>query len=116
MELLECTATLPRRSGQCSSYDALPHRLGAVGSGTPAMRGATSCGDGESCPAGCRRLKIACGGWQPPLARVHQLGGRGVLPWRRSPPEEHLWGAAAPIGAGPLAGGTGSPAQEAVTA
>ena len=35
--LLECIATLPVGSGQCSSCNALPHCLGALGSGTPAI-------------------------------------------------------------------------------
>ena len=39
VELLQCTALLPGGSGQCNSNscNALPHCLGAVGSGTPAM-------------------------------------------------------------------------------
>ena len=49
-------------------------------------------------------------------ARAHQLGGRGVLPRRRSVPIEGLQGTAAPIGAGPPTRGTGSPAQAAVGA
>ena len=56
MELLQRIATLPGGSGQCNSCNALPHRLGAVGSGTPAMRGPTGYGDGESCPGGGRCL------------------------------------------------------------
>ena len=52
VELLQCTASLPGGSGQCNSCNALPHRLGVLGSGTPAMRGPTSWGDGESCQGG----------------------------------------------------------------
>ena len=37
LELLSCTASLPRRGGHWNSCNALPHGLGAVGSGTPAM-------------------------------------------------------------------------------
>ena len=37
VQLLQCTATLPAGSGQCNSCNALPHCLGAVGSGTPVM-------------------------------------------------------------------------------
>ena len=44
VEILSCTATLPRGSGQWNSYNALPCCLGAVGSGTPAMHGLTDCG------------------------------------------------------------------------
>ena len=101
-------------SGQWNSCNALPHCLGAVGSATRAMRGPTSWGDGESCPRGGRCLWRAYGRWQPPSARAHQLGGCGVLPRRRSVPLERLRGTAAPIGTGPPAGGTGSPAQVAV--
>ena len=38
MELLQRTATLPRGSGQCNSYNALPHCLGAMDNATPAMQ------------------------------------------------------------------------------
>ena len=37
VDLLQCTAPLPGGSGQWTSCNALPHSLGAVGSGTPAM-------------------------------------------------------------------------------
>ena len=37
MELLQYTAALPGGSGQWNSYSTLPHCLGAVGGGTPAM-------------------------------------------------------------------------------
>ena len=116
MELLQCTATLLGGSEQCNSCNTLPHRLGVVGSGTRAMRWPSSWEDGESCPGGGRCLKSACGGWQPPSARAHQPGGRGVLPRTWSPPKDCLRGIAAPIGAGPPAGRMGSPAQEAVAA
>ena len=39
---LQCTATMPGGSGQCNSCNALPHCLGAMGSGTPAMHCHTS--------------------------------------------------------------------------
>ena len=42
VELLQCTASLPGGSGQCNSCNALPHCLGAVGSGTPAPHCHTS--------------------------------------------------------------------------
>ena len=51
-----------------------------------------------------------------PTARAHQLGGRGILPRRRSVPMEGLRGTVVPNGPGPPAGGTGSPAQVAVGA
>ena len=57
VELPQRTASLPGGSRQCNSCNAPPHRPGAVGSGTPAMCGPTSWGDGESCPGGGRCLK-----------------------------------------------------------
>ena len=36
MQLVQCTASLPGGSGQCSFCNALPHCPGAVGSGPPA--------------------------------------------------------------------------------
>ena len=44
MQLLQCTASLPGGSGQCNSCNALPHCLGAVGSGTPTMHCRTAWG------------------------------------------------------------------------
>ena len=43
-DLLQCTASLPRGTGQWNSCHALPHRLGAVGSGTPTMHCLTAWG------------------------------------------------------------------------
>ena len=44
MQLLQCTASLPGGSGQCNSRNAVPHRLWAVGSATPAMHCLTGWG------------------------------------------------------------------------
>ena len=44
MQLLHYSAPLPGGSGQCNSCNALPHCLGAVGSGTPAMHCLTAWG------------------------------------------------------------------------
>ena len=74
---MERTALLPGGIGRCKSCNALPHCLGAVGSGTPVMhcltawgqwallvvgvscraygeveRGTPAWGDGEYCPRG----------------------------------------------------------------
>ena len=57
VELLQCTTSLLGGSGQCNSCNALPHYVGAVGSGTLAMRGPTSWGDRGSYPGGGRCLK-----------------------------------------------------------
>ena len=43
-ELLQCTASLLGGSGQCNSCNALPHCLGATGSGTPAIHCLTAWG------------------------------------------------------------------------
>ena len=42
VQLLQCTVSLPGCTRQCNSYNVLPLRLGAVGSGTDAVRGPTS--------------------------------------------------------------------------
>ena len=44
VQLPQCTASLPGGSGQCNSCNTLPHCLGAVGSGTPAMHCLTAWG------------------------------------------------------------------------
>ena len=44
------------------------------------------------------------------MARAHWLGGRGAIPRQWLLDKERLWGMVAPIGACPLARGTGSPA------
>ena len=67
------TASLPRGSGKWNPYNAVPHRLGAVGSAIPIMHcrstwgpwaaqllqcgGPPSGGDGQSHPGGDRYLK-----------------------------------------------------------
>ena len=97
--------------------------------------------DGESCPIANRFLWSTCPGCRPSTTRAHQFGGGGILPTRWSLPVERLRGIATPNGesrslgvqevlpsrcwlpmvrrekmaspkaAGPLAWGTGSPAQ-----
>ena len=76
MQLLQHMASLPGGNRQCNSCNALPHRRGAVCGGTPAMRGPTRWGNGESCPGGGRCLrsgtpKVYChmsyGQWAPQL-------------------------------------------------
>ena len=44
VELLPCSASLPLGSGPYNLCNALPHSLGAVGSGTPAMHRLTAWG------------------------------------------------------------------------
>ena len=127
VELLPCTATLPRGSGQCNSCNALPHCLGAVGSGTPATDFLTAWGQWAVQLVQCNATPPGGDGqWNSCNARAHQLGGRRVLPRRRSLPKNRTpamhchtawgrWAVELMQCAGPRAGGTGSPAQEAVT-
>ena len=98
--LLQCTATLLGGSGQWTSCHELPHRLGAVGSGTPTAHCQLPAGSGQwnSCnspphclgvvgngtPAEGHSLRRACGGQQPPTAWATGLVGWGVLPIRWS--------------------------------
>ena len=49
-------------------------------------------------------------GRQPPASRTNQLRGWGLFPRRQLVPMPHLLGMGAPIGAGPRARETGSPA------
>ena len=52
VQLLRRTAPLPGGSGQCNSCNTLPHRLGAVGSATPATHCLTALGAaGSATPA-----------------------------------------------------------------
>ena len=52
VQLLQCTTSLPGRSGQWNSCNALPHCPGTVGSATPAMHGLTALGAaGSATPA-----------------------------------------------------------------
>ena len=87
-----------------------------AGDASPLLPGPTSLGDGESCPGGGGCLPSACGGRQPPSARAHQLGGRGVVTRQQLVHTECLRGTSAPCDRGPPAEGTGSPAQAAVGA
>ena len=86
IELLQCTTFLPGGSGQCNSCNTPPNCLRAVGSGNPAMH--------------CRTAR---GQWALQLLQCTITppggGGREILQC-----------------AGPQAGGTGSPAHEAVAA
>ena len=47
VQLLQCTTSLPWGSGQWNSCNALPHCLGAVGSGPLAMHCLTVWGSGQ---------------------------------------------------------------------
>ena len=53
MELLQCTATLPRGRGQWNCCNALPQRVGVVGAGIAAMHCHTAWrqGTGNPCNA-----------------------------------------------------------------
>ena len=82
----------------------------------PSWHGPNDWEDGESCPFGGRCLWSVNGGWLPPMAQAHWLGGRGVLPRRWSLPMDRQRGMAIPNGVGPQAGGIGCPAQAVVAA
>ena len=86
---------------------AIAAYVGPVGDGSSQRPGPTSWGDGESCPGASRYLWRVCGGRPPPSARAHQMGGRGILPRRRSVPMEGLQVTAIFISPGPPAGGPG---------
>ena len=62
VELLLCTATPPGGSGRCNPCNTLPHYLGAVGSGTPAIYCLTAGGSGQ---------------WKACYALPHCLGAVG---------------------------------------
>ena len=57
MELLQRTALPPWGGGRCNFSNALPHRLGEVGSENPTTRGFISRGNGESRPGHGHCLK-----------------------------------------------------------
>ena len=80
---------------------------GPVVNGSSQRPGPTSWGDGGSCPGGGWCLWCECGGRQFPTFRAHQLGGRGVMPRRRSVPMEGLRGPALPNGPGLTSWGDG---------
>ena len=95
VQLMQCTATLPGGSGQWNSCNALPHCLGAVGSGTPASHCLTAWG--QWAVELLQSIATPPGGggqWNSCNARAHQLGGRGVPPRRRSLAKERTsWNA-----------------------
>ena len=80
----ECIAgvalpTAPRQRGNALQgfhrpSNALPHCLGAVGCGTPALRGPTRCGNRESCPRGGHCLKSGT-----PSMHSHTAWGQWVV-------------------------------------
>ena len=89
VELLLCTATLLRSSGQWNSCNALLHCLGAVGSATRAIHCLTASGQWAVELLQCTATPPGGGGqWNSCNARAHQLGGRAVLPKRRLVPKE----------------------------
>ena len=131
-ELLQCTASLPGGSGQCKNCNALPHCLGAVGSGTPVKHCHTAQGQWAvellQCTAS---LPGGRGQWNSRNALPHCLGAVGIgTPathcltargqWAVQLLQCHTawgrWAVELLQCVGPLAGGTGSPAQEAVAA
>ena len=78
-----------------------------MGDGSPHWCKLTGWEYGESSPASGCSSPCARGGWQPPMVHAHRVGGRGDQPSRWLQLSVHLWGMAAPNGAGPQAGGDG---------
>ena len=121
VEVLQCTASLPGGSGQCNSCNALPHCLGAVGSGTPAMHRLNAWGQWvvqllqctASLPCGqwaaellqcTASLPGGCGQWNSCNALPHCPGGSGQRNSCNALP--HCLGAV----------GSGTPAMHCLTA
>ena len=78
VEILSCTATLPRGSGQWNSYNALHGCLGAFGSGTPAMHCLTDCGERATVLLQCTAIPPRGGGQgNSSYAMPHYLGAVG---------------------------------------
>ena len=78
VQLLQCTASLPWGSGQWTFCNALPHCLGAVGSGTPAITGRTGLGGTGSPAQGV--VGTSCKAHGEPSSsnnRAQGLGGTG---------------------------------------
>ena len=63
VELLQCTTTLPGGGGQCNSCNALPHYLGAVGSGNSAVPCLTAWGQWAVQLPQCTHYLTAWGQW-----------------------------------------------------
>ena len=64
VQLLQYIASLPRDSGQCKSYNALPHYPGTVYSANPAMDRLTALGAvGSASPAMHYPSVVGCGQW-----------------------------------------------------
>ena len=78
MQLLQCTASLPGGSGQCNPCNAVPHCLGAVGGGTPAMHCLTAWGQWAVELLLCTAtLPEGSGQWNSCNALPHCLGALG---------------------------------------
>ena len=107
--LLQCTASLPGGSGQCHSFNPLPHCLGAVGSAAPALHCLTGWGQWAvqllqctaSLPSGSRQCH-SCN------ALSHCLGAVGSgTPAMLCPTAWGQWAAQLLQCAASLPGGTG---------
>ena len=89
---------------------------GLARDGVAQRPGPNSWRDGDSCQGGGWCLWRVCGGWGFPKTQAHQLGGRGVLPKRRSVPMDYPWGTPCPSSQGRPFEGKRSPAQASVGA
>ena len=75
VDLVQYTASLPGGSGQWTSCNTLPHCLGALGSGTPAMHCLTAWGQKVvQLLQGTASLPGGSGQWTSCNALPHYLG------------------------------------------
>ena len=76
MQLLQCTARLPRGTRQWKLCNALPHCLGAMGDATPAMHCRTTGGQGAVALLQCKAT-LPGGRWAAEPA-THSLTARAA--------------------------------------
>ena len=114
MERLRGTAAPTTHANQLGGRGVPPRRRAAHanqlgGRGVPPMQHLRGMAATISAGPPLGGQRTACGGRVPPSVGAHKLGGRQVLPKRRSVPMTCPLGTATPVGAGPQAGGTWCP-------
>ena len=78
VQLMQCTGTPPRGSGQCNSCKKLPHCLGAVGSATSTVHCLPACGQwGVELVLCTTTMSGGSGLWNSCNARPQPLGAVG---------------------------------------
>ena len=115
VQLLQYTASLPRGSGQWNSCNELPHRLGAMGCATPAMRYLIAWGHWAVELLLCTAtLLTGSGQWNSYNALPHCLGAVGsATPALRGPTD---WGDGGSCPGGSRCLKSGTPAMHCLTA